>query len=104
MATETFQNVLHIVQTSGLNFRMEISAYSATIHLKNFLLKDKNGNPFSLLYQNPNIVNKPDGFFIKKMSFKLSNPILKMLLKILNKQIDRRFTLKPLLKLYKPNF
>ena len=48
MAAETFQNVLHIVQTSGLNFRMEISAYSATIHLKNSLLKDKNGNPFIL--------------------------------------------------------
>ena len=45
MATETFQNVLHFIQTSGLNFKMEISPFSAAIHIKNSTLKDKKGNP-----------------------------------------------------------
>ena len=45
MATETFQNVLRLIQTSGLNYKMNISPFSATIFIKNSLLKDKNGNP-----------------------------------------------------------
>ena len=47
MATEIFLNVLHFNQSSGLNFKMEISPFSATIHIKNSLLTDKNGNPLT---------------------------------------------------------
>ena len=45
MATEIFQTLLMAIQTSGLNFKMEISAFSATICIKNSFIKDKNGNP-----------------------------------------------------------
>jgi hypothetical protein len=45
MATEIFQHLILAIQTPGLNFRMEISAFSATIHIKNSFLKDKNENP-----------------------------------------------------------
>ena len=45
MATKTFQTLLMAIQTSGLNFKMEISAFSATICIKNSFIKDKNGNP-----------------------------------------------------------
>ena len=46
-ATECFHNVLHFIQTSSLNYRIELSPFSATIHLKNSFLKDKNGNPIT---------------------------------------------------------
>ena len=44
-ATEAFQDVLQKIQTCSLNYRMEISPFSATIHLRNSFIKDKNGNP-----------------------------------------------------------
>ena len=44
-ATETFRSVLHGIQTSNLNYKIEISPFSATIYLKNSFLTDKNGNP-----------------------------------------------------------
>ena len=43
--TETFHNVLQVIQTSCLNYRIELSPFSAIIHLKNSSIKDKNGNP-----------------------------------------------------------
>ena len=46
-ATECFHNVLHFIQTISLNYRIELSPFSATIHLKNSFLKDKNGNPIT---------------------------------------------------------
>ena len=45
--TGTFHNVLQVIQTSGLNYRLELSPFSATIYLKNSSIKDKNGNPLS---------------------------------------------------------
>ena len=42
MATESFHNILHTIQTCGLNFKMEITSFSATIVVKNSLTKDKN--------------------------------------------------------------
>ena len=48
MTTQTFHNVLHVIQVSGLNFKMEISPFSATINLKNSALKDKHGNQISV--------------------------------------------------------
>ena len=52
MATESFHKILQTIQSSGLNFKMEISPFSATIVLKNSQLKDKNGNPLILPPQN----------------------------------------------------
>ena len=46
--TETFHNVLQVIQTSCLNYRLELSPFSATIYLKNSSIKDKNGNPLSI--------------------------------------------------------
>ena len=44
MATKTFHEVLNMIQFSGLNYKMEISPFSATIHMKNSAVTDKNGN------------------------------------------------------------
>ena len=44
-ATDTFHNVLSEVQKSTLNYRIELSPFSATIYLKNSFVTDKNGNP-----------------------------------------------------------
>ena len=63
-ATETFQDVLRTVQTSNLNYKMEISHFSATIHLKNSFLTDPNGNPLSapfssnMAFQNKELARK----------------------------------------------
>ena len=45
--TETFHNVLQVIQTSCLNYGIELSPFSATIHLKNTSIKERNGNPIS---------------------------------------------------------
>ena len=55
MSTKTFHNVLNLIQVSGLNFKMEISPFSAMIHLKNSALKDKNG--IQLKTESGNTVN-----------------------------------------------
>jgi hypothetical protein len=47
MATKIFYNLLNAVQTSGLNFKIEMSPFSATIVLKNSILKDRNGIPLN---------------------------------------------------------
>ena len=43
-AANTFQNLLHSIQTSSLNFKIELSPFSANINLKNTFIKDRNGN------------------------------------------------------------
>jgi myosin heavy subunit len=43
-ATGTFQDVLHVIETSNLNYKIELSPFSAIIYLKNSFIKDKNGN------------------------------------------------------------
>ena len=45
MATEKFQNLLRMIQNSGINYKMEVSPFSAIICIKNCLLKDQNGKP-----------------------------------------------------------
>ena len=45
MATEKFQNLLRMIQNSGINYKMEVSPFSAIICIKNSLLKDQNGKP-----------------------------------------------------------
>ena len=43
VASDAFENLLKQVQSSNLNFRMEISPFSPVITLKKSLLKDKSG-------------------------------------------------------------
>ena len=43
-ATEAFENIIHHVKSSNLNYRLEQSPYSAIISLKKTLLKDRSGN------------------------------------------------------------
>ena len=52
MATKTVHDVLHMIQLSGLNYKMEVSPFSAIIHLKNSALKDKNGNQINIPPEN----------------------------------------------------
>ena len=43
-ATETLQYLVHMIQKSNLNFKIELSPFSAKIVLKNTFITDKNGN------------------------------------------------------------
>ena len=43
-ATEAFENIIHHIKYSNLNFKLEQSPYSAFISLKKTLLKDRSGN------------------------------------------------------------
>ena len=45
MATESFGILLNQIQSSGLNYRIEMSPFSAKVLLKKSLIKDLNGNP-----------------------------------------------------------
>jgi hypothetical protein len=43
VAKQTFNNILELIQTSNLNFQLQISPFSASISLKKTLVKDKFG-------------------------------------------------------------
>lgn len=73
MATETFQNLLLMIQNSGINYKMEVSPFSATICIKNSLLKDKNGNPWISLP----LTSKNSPSLVKTESDKHARDILK---------------------------
>ena len=45
MADQTFQELMNRIQTSGLNYKIELSPFSAKVPLKKTLTKDLNGNP-----------------------------------------------------------
>jgi hypothetical protein len=72
MATETFQNLL-LIQNLGINYKMEVSPFSATICIKNSLLKDKNGNPWISLP----LTSKNSPSLVKTESDKHARDILK---------------------------
>ena len=56
-ANPTFYSILHQVQTSNLNFKIEMTPFAASIILKKTVFKDKNGiaaipsPPINLLLQ-----------------------------------------------------
>ena len=52
MATEAFQEVINGIRTSGLNFKIELSPFSATVILKKTFTKDLNGNPLKTKFSN----------------------------------------------------
>ena len=43
VAKQTFNNILELIQTSNLNFQLQISPFSASISIKKTLVKDKFG-------------------------------------------------------------
>ena len=45
MAHQTFQDLMNRIQTSGLNYKIELSPFSAKVLLKKTFTKDLNGNP-----------------------------------------------------------
>jgi hypothetical protein len=52
MATEVFQEIINRIQTSGLNYKIELSPFSAKVILKKILTKDLNGNPLTTKFSN----------------------------------------------------
>ena len=58
-ASATFENILAEVQKSNLNFKLEISPFSAVICLKKSFIKDKFGQ---LLTSNPEITSNQINF------------------------------------------
>ena len=53
IATEKFNNILDQIQSSQLNFHLQISPYSAVISLKKSLMRDKSGNVILPFPTNP---------------------------------------------------
>ena len=66
-ATEAFGNLINQIQTANINYKIELSQFSATVHLKKSFIKDKNGNKL----QSPVLV-KPE---IDAMRVKNENTI-----------------------------
>ena len=44
MATEKFEDILHQIRSSSLNFQMKVTPFTAVIYLKKSITKDKSGN------------------------------------------------------------
>ena len=45
LAMQAFEDIIDNVQSSGLNFQLQISPFSAIISLKKSLVRDRSGNP-----------------------------------------------------------
>ena len=45
LASRTFENILHMIKTSNLNYFLQLSPFAAQISLKKSLVKDKSGVP-----------------------------------------------------------
>ena len=71
-AKETFLSVLHGIQMSNLNYKIEISPFSATIYLKNSFFTDKNGNPVHNPFVGP---TKPETDVFNNRILHLENTI-----------------------------
>lgn len=80
MATKTFHEVLNVIQFSGLNYKMEISPFSATIHMKNSAVTDKNGNQLHKPQENRIHVSQIKG---KKLDMPETSLTLKLKLRVL---------------------
>ena len=73
VATRTFENVLHYIQSSDLNFQLQLSSFAATISLKKSLVKDKTGAPLSLT--SPCTYNAGDIAAVTSANLKLENEL-----------------------------
>ena len=63
-ASQSFFNVVQEIQSSGLNFKIELSPFSAIIYLKNSLLKNKAG----FIIEPPTVTQDVNGVQNQKIS------------------------------------
>ena len=49
MAAIKFENILNQIRSSSLNFQMSVTPFTAVIHLKKSITKDKSGNSVGIL-------------------------------------------------------
>ena len=47
LASRNFENILHMIKTSNLNYFLQLSPFAAQISLKKSLIRDKTGVPFA---------------------------------------------------------
>merc|ERR1712179_762962 len=71
LATQSFNHILDQIQTSCLNFQIQVSPFSAIISLKKSFIKDKCGNlvlPADRRVQSEIVKNEPvDSMLLPKM-------------------------------------
>ena len=63
LATESFNNILQQVQTSCLNFHLQISPFSAVISIKKSLIRDKSGD---VMLPPPTLCHAPNQELVDK--------------------------------------
>ena len=68
LAIQAFEDIIDNVQSSGLNFQLQISPFSAIISLKKSLVRDRSGNPIipNKYHQNDRKRNEPIEALIAK--------------------------------------
>ena len=76
VATRTFENILHQIQSSNLNFQLQLSPFAANISLKKSLVRDKTGAPLSLI--SPCTYNAGDIAAVTAANLKLENELLSL--------------------------
>ena len=47
LASRSFENILHMIKTSNLNYFLQLSPFAAQISLKKSLIRDKSGFPLA---------------------------------------------------------
>ena len=48
LASRNFKNILHMIETSNLNYFLQLSPFAVQISLKKTLIRDKSGVPLPL--------------------------------------------------------
>ena len=68
MAEEYYKELINRVQTSGLNYKIEMSPFSANIFLKKTFIKDMNGNPLKTEFSNAPTIDqiKAENLFLNR--------------------------------------
>ena len=105
IASRTFNDIIELVQTSNLNFQLQVSPFSAYISLKKSLVKDKSGAPIlpptslssvssrtpyqDLELQNNLLKTENDWFKQENKVQDSKNKSFKDILKILEKKIGK---------------
>ena len=86
VAKKSFDNILEHIQSSNLNFQLQVSPFSATIFLKKSPIKDRNGNPLLPFKTSPSSLPQPFMSEIAGLAFK--NQKLEKDFKILKNNYD----------------
>ena len=76
-ASSTFDNIVRLIQSSNLNFKLQLSPFTANISLKKTPVKDRYGSPLLPQIVHPGAAHVEVADLVAK-NIKLENELLEM--------------------------